>query len=65
MNAQKIVEIARQRATTPEAPITFEAAREAVIKACDNLLGHPNLPGDWWAEQIIQEAVRLLKETKK
>lgn len=38
---------------------------EAIAKASENLLAKPDLPGDWFGEQIALEAIRILTANAK
>lgn len=56
--AEIIAETKRRLGRDPGNP----SVRQAVVDACARLLASPTLSGDWWAEQIITEAVRILKQ---
>ncbi len=64
MTSQAILAEVERRAETTDRRDEREV-RAATIKACSNVLDSPHLPGDWWAEQIILEAARILRETPR
>lgn len=65
MTAAKIVEEVRRVGDAIAAQSTDQELRAAVAQACTDVLANPQLPGDWWAEQIVLQATKILRETHR
>lgn len=59
----KLLDILNETRLRARAPVPDDRTIiRTIAVACDNLLTNPGLPGDWWAQKIILETVRLLGE---